>query len=166
MGINTIQNKALKQTIMRSFVVLLWAHWEGSVRDISDMFLRFLKGQNIGLGGLNENFYVLLKADGVESDIGVEKKNLFADQRSLKPQELRRVVWLLGLDYSRFDSKRQLMESLQKRRNKIAFGARIGISDRDFDLLVNHTQNLIGIFEDLIVYSVLNSTYLRSKTRP
>ena len=158
---SSAQSERYKHTLMRASTVLFYAHWQGFVRESSDLFLRFLEQKNVQLADLKESFIVLLKSDGVEIPVSVARKKLREDVSNLNPKKMRRIAWILGLDYCNFEPTENFMNQFLKRRNKIAHGELAQISDDEFREIERLTYTLIELFAEQIILSVSEERFFR-----
>ena len=168
MGIRQVSDSGFRASLRRACIVLFCAHLEGFIGDISNLFLHFLQNQELKLAQLSDNFIVLLKPDGVEIPLDTARKNLqqqgFKQGTVLRPGELRRVVWLLGLNYETLEGKEMMLKELREKRNKIAHGKKTNVGDEELSRMATETSNLIESFESEIEFSVRNNTYLKSSS--
>lgn len=157
-----INDEALRATFRRAFVVLLYAHLEGSFREITKLFLRFLEHQELEFTQLKENFWVLLKPVSIELPPSQAIQDLLTQLSSrLNPKDFRRQIWLLGLNYEWFETKEAMLKMILTIRNKIAHGEKANVGDEELLKMVQHTRDHITEFENEIVAAARNRTYLK-----
>lgn len=47
----------LKETLEKSFVLLLYSHWEGYIKEVSNLYIRYITSQKKTIQELTDNFY-------------------------------------------------------------------------------------------------------------
>ena len=171
-----------RELCLRAAVTLLYAHWEGFVKQIGTYFLEFVARQRLNHNQLSSNFLALCVASLVRNSVDSSKVeaslqvvNFFrvdGNTRSrirwqsgintmanLKSDVFRDIVLALGLDYSRFATKEKLLdEKLLGNRNRIAHGQ---YSLVDFAEYLNLHDEMLGIMQDFY-NQVDNSAYTGS----
>lgn len=157
-----INDEALRATFRRASVVLLYAHLEGSFRELTKLFLRFLGHQDLEFTQLKENFWVLLKPVSVELPPSQAIQNLLTQlSSSLKPTDFKKQIWLLGLSYEWFETKEAMLKKIFAKRHRIAHGEKANIGDDELSKMTQHTRDHITKFENEIVAAARNRTYLK-----
>lgn len=159
---SSTMSESKKRVLLRSGITILYAHWEGFIKSASSSYLEYVAMQRLRYDELSSNFVALaLKAkldvasetdkatvfteaiDFIRSQLGerasVPHKDIIYTGSNLKSSILREITCLLGLDYSFFDTKNVLIDSvLLANRNSIAHGEYLTL-DKD-DYLQLHTQ--------------------------
>ena len=167
-------NSSEKSTRLRGGVALLYAHWEGFVKQAGEAYLIFVSSKGLKLEELNSSFLALaLRTKLVEfsnsNDTGkhadfvkyfkshlsdkanIPVKGIVATKSNLNSEILKRIVLGLGLDYSTFELKEKLLDSeLLYYRNNIAHGKGLCPSENDFDTLYSEVTALIREVKTLI----------------
>ena len=157
-----INDEALRATFRRAFVVLLYAHLEGSLRELTKLFLRFLEHQDLEFTQLKENFWVLLKPVSIELPPSQAIQGLLTQlSSSLNPKDFKRQIWLLGLNYEWFEPREAMLKMILAIRNKIAHGEKANIGDAELSRMAQHTRDHITEFENELVAAARNRTYLK-----
>jgi hypothetical protein len=149
-GLKTLvlENKGTpkRDLCVRAAIALLYAHWEGFVKQVGLAYLEFVARQSIENGELQINFLAMAIAKLVRAALGSSKiqpsldivnffqsqmtaksrinwKNGVDTKSNLKSAMFKEISLWLGLDYPRFATKEKLIdEKLLANRNRIAHG--------------------------------------------
>ena len=81
MYIQSCQSSGIAEILNKSFILLLYAHWEGFIKEYTIKYFSFIISQKLVLSKLTENFLLiylksLLKTYKVDKNIFQEKKIL------------------------------------------------------------------------------------------
>jgi len=172
-----------KNAHLRAGLAMLYAHWEGFVRASSEGFLEYVGRRRLkhtelcsGLLSLALRAKLAELAASSRSDSHIEfvdfvRRGMTGRARlprtaapkvgsNLNAQRLKDIVLVLGLDYSAFELKEQLLdEKLLRWRNEIAHGRLLCPHADEFDLLYAETTALMRHFKTQLEYSVRLQTY-------
>jgi hypothetical protein len=140
------EKKPSQDLYIRAAVPLLYAHWEGFVKQIAKMYLEFVGRQKLRHDQLSRHFLAmavgrLVRGTAASSKIEpcltvvaffesqlptrsqLEWKHGVNAKSNLNADVFREIVLTLGLDYSRFETKEKILdEKLLNNRNRIAHG--------------------------------------------
>jgi hypothetical protein len=154
---------------LRAGITLLYAHWEGFVRNVGTHYLEFVARSRIRNEQLPPSFLAIAVGNlvrGVQassklepclavvdffrsqgaSQSSIKWKTAVKTKANLNATVFREIVASLGLDYSRFATKEKLIdERLLKNRNSIAHGHYLIVDFTDYVEL--HTE-VVGMMED------------------
>jgi hypothetical protein len=132
--------------VLRSGLVILYAHWEGYMKTAASSYLEFVSTRQLTYDELSTNFVAIAMKTKLKEASETNKATVFTvvtdflltqcSQRSSIPYKdivstdsnlsssiLYEIICLLSLDYSFYRSKEKLIdEQLLKRRNMIAHG--------------------------------------------
>ena len=165
--------KFAKNTGIRSGITLLYAHWEGSVKNIATYYLSYVAYQGLPYNQLRKNFLALsVKEDlklfdstnkaTLHNDIvrslfeKYEEKskipcdNIIKTSSNLNSEIFKEIMTTIGLDYSQYQSTFILIdEVLLNMRNHIAHGERLdslSLDEDRFNEIYKKITHLISIF--------------------
>jgi hypothetical protein len=179
-SISTEQQKVL----LRSAIVILYAHWEGFVKLAANSYLEFVALQNIPYNQLSNNFIALAMKDKLDQAKESNKATIYNDvafffltqlgKRSnikyenriftsnLSSSVLKEIMSMLGLDYSFYESQENFLdEKLLARRNKIAHGNYIDLDREDYDELHRQVIAMMENFRTEVENSAILQKYCR-----
>jgi hypothetical protein len=173
-----------KNTALRSGVALLYAHWEGMIKNVATYYLCYISYQNHKYSDLKQNFLALSMKEDIKNFDATNKSSLHNkivnDIRSsdgkkakipyegivktgsnLKSEVFIEIMETIGLDYKEYEPDFMLLdEVLLKMRNEIAHGERLEVLSLDedrFDELYEVINNMMNKF----VTQVENAVYLK-----
>lgn len=177
-----------KNTALRSGIALLYAHWEGFVKNVATAYLELVSRQKLPYGSLKDNFwaiaiknelnsfeeskkasihnrivYDIKSMDAVRSSIPYE--NVIKTNSNLKSDIFVEIMSAIGLDYSYFESDFQMLDSvLLEMRNKIAHGdnAAISLDEVRFDEIYDIIIKMMETFRAEVENAAVNKSYLRT----
>ena len=176
-------------TLLRSGVMLLYAHWEGYIKSAGTSYLEFVSRQQLTYDKLAINFVAIAMKAKLSEVTEANKATVFTEatrfiltqtnQRCSLPYKdvvatgsnlsssiLREITCLLGLDYSFYETNRVIIdERLLGRRNKIAHGESLKYISLDRDEYQQmHEQILLMMdyFRNQIENNAAQKLYLRN----
>lgn len=160
-----------RTTIVRAGVPLLYAHWEGFIKEASQDYLAFVANQRLSYGELASCFVVFgakkYLADLIGSRnaaLNIEAVKFFRDglgnradlalasaintQSNLSSDVFTNIALSLGVAISPYDTYFNLIdESLLARRNRIAHGEYLDLDANDFRALADEVIGLLRMFK-------------------
>lgn len=175
--------KFTKDTALRSGIALLYAHWEGLIKNLASYYLSYVSFQNLTFSELKPNFLAIsIKEDLKTFDssnkasihnqivISIKKKgtekaqipyeNVIKTNSNLKSDIFVEIMETLGLDYSQYKPDFNMLdEVLLKMRNEIAHGERlesISLDEKRFEEIYSVMSELMNKF----VAQITNAVYL------
>ncbi|MDF3135315.1 MAE_28990/MAE_18760 family HEPN-like nuclease [Pseudomonas extremaustralis] len=155
------------RTVVRAGVPLLYAHWEGFVKQASQDYLSYVTSQRLTYGELASCFVVFgtkkhlsTITSSRQASVNIEVVNFFrkcntdrADlvlsnaidtQSNLNSDVFQNIALSLGVPVNPYSSYFNLIdESLLARRNKIAHGEYLDLNEEDFRNLSNEVIKLL-----------------------
>lgn len=180
---NNIQKSTLPKTKteLRIGIVMLYAHWEGFIRNISQYYLTYVCQKHLRFEELEDNFVALelkriLEKNESKTDFNIEtvavkfirenlslRSNIKLDietKSNLNSDVFQEILLKLGLDYSRFSMKEKLIdEKLLKNRNSIAHGNYLDIDKDDYEVLYSEIIGIMNELKNLITNCATLKTY-------
>ena len=174
-----------KDVLIRSLVAILYAHWEGFLKNTAESYLEYVKTRRLPYSELASNFlaYALLSrvrmaaeqrnlGDMIEvvrllrGDVSEQSrisKDGIDSGSNLSSRVLHSLTTALGLDYSPFESKAVLIdERLLRNRNRIAHGEYLVLDAEDALGLKTEILSLMEHFRDEVENAVALSRYKHS----
>jgi len=172
-----------KRVLCRAGISLLYSHWEGFIKKTGTYFLEYVSNQQYCMSELKSNFISLqlhAKFNSVSasnkyspfenvtkyilenqgSKIRVPHKNIVDTQSNLSTTVLKEIVWCLGLSYDQFQAKEKMIDlKLVGRRNHVAHGEELEVSNDDFLEMVTEVLSLMTIFKNLVENSAITESF-------
>lgn len=167
---NVKENSPYFKTHLRCAIVLLYAHWEGFVKNSCELYLSYIKAQKLNYNELSENIIALSLKYNLKEFEQTNKSTIHCqivdfllnslNQRATIPNSdiiktgsnlnsniLKEILTTVGIDYKEYELKNNLLDSvLLKNRNSIAHGDYIDLNE------VNYTElyfNILAIMDDI-----------------
>lgn len=146
----------LLNTNIRIGVVILYAHWEGFIKNAAENYLTYVAGKKLSYDELENNFIALsLKTKLMEFELtnkntvhtqlidfllgnlkvkaNLPTENIIKTQSNLNSNILKEILSILGIDYTQYELKEKYIDSqLLKIRNSVAHGQNPDITEIDF----------------------------------
>lgn len=178
-NVETANSKNLP-TALRCASVLLYAHWEGFVKNSAESYLTYIKFQKLNLNQVSSNILALsLKQKMTEFSTtnkatmhvqfvdffqnNLNEKASFSETESIKTQSnlnsliLKEIFAVIGLDITDYDLKSNLIDKqLLKYRNDIAHGNQPPLNKQEYEVL--HVE-IIGMLDNIFT-DISNSAVL------
>ncbi len=175
-----------RNALLRAGVALLYAHWEGFVKAASEAYVEYVGRRRLQYKELCPSFlalalrsrlnefsssdeasanisFVEFVLGDLESNARLPKLGVIKTGSNLNSKRLKVIVLTLGLDYSAFELKENLIDSqLLELRNNIAHGKMRCPSVADFESIYQETTGLLRIFKDQISNAITLRTYRRA----
>ena len=165
-----------KNVMSRSGVILLYAHWEGFIKNISQSFLESFANTNIDrspryiivthIARMNENiskkFNKISRAshfldcisDGAKVCASIHE--IINTESNLDYKILERIALSVGMKFDEFETKQQFINrSFVYVRNAIAHGEDRKITEEEFLGLEKDVVSLMDIFKKSIIDSAI-----------
>lgn len=172
-----------QQTLIRAGVALLYAHWEGFIKNICEYYLHFvalqrkknnelkscftfysvdreISKQNMKQNEINfARFDVLVEK--LESRAFFNHRNKIQTKSNLKFETWKEILLQIGLDYKKYALKQKKIDELVNNRNGIAHGE-YSIPEYNYFLSTyNIIIDCIEEFRDDIIASANNKDFLK-----
>lgn len=171
--------------LLRSAVPLLYAHWEGFIKNASIYYAEYLSRQGLRYRDVKECFMGLPAKGALDALVQAKKPYAFADAVSsifrkageavdlrlsdyignvgnLKHDLFVGIAKSLGLYDSAFEAFRNLIdERLLKSRNKIAHGEHVMVDAEGFPVLADEVLQIMQDYKTAIENAASTRSYIR-----
>lgn len=163
--------KSAKETAIRAAVALLYAHWEGSIKNIATYYLEYVAMQGLPYGQLKPNFLAvtvkynlkqfedsnkstihtsvvsdIINSQTIKSKIPTE--GIIKTDSNLKSDIFIEIMSTIGLPCTDYEPSYKLIDSvLLEKRNKIAHGERIESLELDEDRYCKLHDQILKIIQ-------------------
>ena len=176
-------------TILRASLCMLYAHWEGFIKEAATGYVRHVARQGLKFRDVTPNLVALgLKTEiqsAGRSNLATLQTNLtqkimgtqeddFAPawdsaidtQSNLDSKVLREVLCVVGVRGDEYLSKGLAIdERLVKNRNSIAHGRGVSITQEDYNELHDMVVSMLDRFRNDLERAAETGSYLRNATR-
>ena len=180
--------KAAKITSLRAGIALLYAHWEGLIKNLAAYYLCYVSFQDCRYGELKPNFMALAINKDIKLFIDSSKASLhnqvvnkirtednnkakipygevIKTGSNLNSSNFIEIMETIGLDYEEYKPGFVMIdEVLLKMRNEIAHGERIESIDLD-EKRFNEIYNVVTDLMNKFVVQITNAVYLKQYRR-
>lgn len=181
---NVISSKKNQSnTNIRIGVVMLYAHWEGFIKNAAEIYLIYVSSKKLTYNELQNNFIAIsLKSKltvfqetnkntihtelvdfllgnlNIRAQIPVE--NVIKTQSNLNSNILREILSIIGVDYSQYELKEKYIDSqLLSIRNSIAHGQNPNIDEIEFAELYKEITDLMNSIKNEIANNAVLTNY-------
>ncbi|HCE1828555.1 TPA: hypothetical protein NJ265_003135 [Vibrio parahaemolyticus] len=167
-GIRKAKGNVCKAYI-RSAIPLVYAHWEGFIKESASLYLEFVSGQRLKLGELNNNLssitidyhanktekkhvakvsVVVFAREKSNEQLKVPYKSVIDTKSNLNFETFDEICWQIGLDTKAYKTKEKFInEEILKRRNCIAHGERLDLDEDDCISVIDNVMTLMSNFK-------------------
>lgn len=173
-----------KNTALRSGIALLYAHWEGFIKNAATYYLCYISCQKIPYKKLKENFFALsiknqvslfektnkatlhnkiLKSifDQYNECSQIPYENIVKTQSNLNSSVFKEIMAVIGLDCTDYESSYNLIdEVLLNMRNNIAHGDKLEVMSLDEDRF-NEIYNIVTRLIERFSTQIMNAAVLK-----
>ena len=163
--------KSAKETAIRAGVALLYAHWEGAIKNIATYYLEYVAMQSHSYGQLKPNFLAIAIKNNlrqfedsnkttihtsVVSDVlalqsaktKIPTEGIIKTDSNLKSDIFIEIMATIGLPSEEYETSYKLIDSvLLEKRNKIAHGERIESVELDEERYCDLHDKVLGLIQ-------------------
>lgn len=188
-NIATARNSA-KSTALRAGIALLYAHWEGLIKNVASYYMSYVSFRKLKYGELKENFiavaikeelkmfresnktsihnHIIQKIRKMENDASIiPYENVIKTDSNLRSEIFIEIMETIGLDYSEYQINFILLdETLLNMRNKIAHGERIevlSLDEKRFNEIYDIITGMMNRFVNQVTNAVVMKEYMKHK---
>jgi hypothetical protein len=172
--------------LLRGGIALLYAHWEGFIREASTAYLSFVASQRLKYGELSPNFVGFSMKESIRlmessnrasvctsvaeffiNDMDKESEIPWKDGikvgGNLSSSVLKEVLYTLGMAYAEYEIKEKVIdERLLRNRNNIAHGQYLMLTEEEF----SEVRDDILVLMDTFMRQLSNAAALQRYRRP
>lgn len=176
-------NTRRRNVLLRSAVTMLYAHWEGFVKEAAVVYLEYVSRQDLRYDQLTMNFITLAFKDQLDKIKVTQKpcaytealafitsrlseksklpyKGVIKTESNLSSSVLKEITCVLGLDYSFYEPKQELIDTkLLRQRNAIAHGEDLTIGIEGYSELHREVINMMNFFKDQVENHACQKSY-------
>jgi hypothetical protein len=173
-----------QRSLLRAGVPLLYAHWEGFVKNGADSYINYLSCQGLRYRNLKHCFIVLGLKHHLTQLVESRKSHRSVETVAFMMQELDKPARLpmqqavnteanlsaavfenltgwIGIDIHKYKAKFNLIdEKLLKQRNQIAHGEFLLIDHSGFESLVDEVIQLLRLFKSDLETAIQDGSHL------
>lgn len=177
-------NRLESKIYARVLILILYAHWEGFIKNISQYYIQYVHHQSLKGKELNHGFVTISQLEElkcfIESNVSLKVKiyknilnNLekkvnvpydyvVSTYSNLNSKTLVEICSILGLDENKYSLKKGIIDQqLIKNRNDIAHGEIINIEPSDAIKIYDNIVNILTEFKnDVINYATMQKYLL------
>ena len=179
-NISTSSSKT-EPTSIRSALVLLYAHWEGYIKNATEYYLNYIKHQGLTLSQLNPNLLAYCLKQRIHEFETTDKATLHTTfieylqnklhekanilpvvntKSNLSSSVLKQIFAIIGLDFSPYELKSNLIDTqLLEYRNTIAHGHHLLINKEDYEILYKEVMSMLDRMTTDISNAVVNNSF-------
>ena len=175
-----------RNSLIRSGVTALYAHWEGFVRASATAYLEYVARRKLTCHSLASNFLALalrpklnqaltssrieafvdvveFLVEQISSTAKIEWRGAINTKSNLSSKVFREILRMLGLDYSYYASKEKVIdEKLLRSRNNIAHGKNLTMDKESFLELHDEVWDLMNNLRNQIDNAAATGGYRRN----
>jgi RiboL-PSP-HEPN len=169
---------------IRAAVPLLYAHWEGFVKNAATAYLSFVDCQGrkydelescLVVFGLKNKINVLISSKKASVNIAavdflrsemkkqanLKINNSINTQANLSSSVFENIAFSIGIETAPYETRYNLIDkSLLERRNRIAHGEYLDLTPADYRTLADEILTLLRQFKDDILNAAVLSKYI------
>jgi len=177
------------KTMIRSAITVLYAHWEGYIKDAATCYLNFISRRRLPYKNLQDSFCALSIQSEYSSFLQTQKfehfmkvanfflnrlqetsnvptENAFSTKSNLDSKVLKEIITILSLDYKVYLTKEKMIDHrLLYYRNNIAHGKELYPEIKMVEELYHEIINLMNIFKNQIENAASLHKYRKGKSR-
>jgi hypothetical protein len=179
------KSSLVENSLVRSGVALLYAHWEGFIKISSRMYLEYIGKRKLPYNQLSRNVIAIRISqilnqisskskvseclnivdfflDGLVEKCNTPYKNAIDTESNLSSKVLKEIILTLNFDYSLYETKEKMIdEQLVSKRNEIAHGQYLLMSVNDYFQLEFDIVSLMSLFYNQVDNAATQKIYLR-----
>ena len=185
--VNLIKSESERNvdTQLRIGIAILYAHWEGYIKNAGTFYIRYIKQLELKYEDLGENFISLalrgtfseclktnktsihttlvnILVNDLATIADLPHHNVINTQSNLKWEVFKEILDTLGLEDSFYSTKGKQINTLVDYRNDVAHGKRFYSDEIVFFSLYKEVMNMLDCFKDQIIQSASIEAFKRN----
>lgn len=172
----------------RTLIILLYAHWEGFIKNISQYYIQYIYHQNhlskeltyglVTISNLKElNSYIESKVslkikslrtilENFDSKAQIPYDYIIATYSNLNTDVLTEICLIIGIDEKKYSLKKGIIDQqLLKNRNDLAHGELISIDPKEAEEIYDKIINIINEFKNDVLNYASMKKYLLANNK-
>jgi len=180
-----IRSSSKQSAALRFSVPILYAHWEGFVKKSTEIYLEYVAKKYLKHNELKPQFIALSlskklgnleiknleeKAKTVDFLINEFDKNsnilttnVIQTKSNLRYNILKEILFVIGIDESKFSKYESLINDLVDARNNIAHGDFLRVDFNTFQIMFREVQDIMTLLKTEIENAALSEEYKNKK---
>jgi len=187
---NVKEGSANFKTHLRSAIVMLYAHWEGFIKNSCELYVSFIREKGLKYDELSENFIALalkqnlkefeqtnkstihckmvdLLLNNLNQKANIPNTEIIKTGSNLNSNILKEILTTVGIDYTEYELKNNLLDSkLLRNRNSIAHGEYVELKELDFNELYTEITKMMDDVKTKLSNAVVLESYKKKKEKP
>jgi len=178
------QSDTRRRAMVHSGIVLLYAHWEGFVKNAATLYLNFVATKGEYCRDLTINFGAIQLKDILENTTGTSKslcnllqslekvsdnkfskyENAINTGSNLSFERFKEIACILNIDYSLYESRAMILnERLLEARNTIAHGQHQWLTKdlEDYREIEETIRDFMETFRNQLINLAVTKSYLK-----
>ena len=171
----------LQKPLTRAGIALVYAHWEGFIKEASGYYLLYLSTLKLKPSDLSLNLLTLSVFDKIVKANDADKcydivqflnnpesrckipQNIDTES-NLKSSVLKKIMFLLDLNYTYYETRANFIDAnLLGKRNEIAHGEFRNIDYSEFEEVLEFVMKYSEIYKNEIINSAVQKKYTKIK---
>ncbi|GDX05074.1 MAE_28990/MAE_18760 family HEPN-like nuclease [Buttiauxella sp. A111] len=176
-----------QKTMIRASIPLLYAHWEGFIKNSAGKYIEYLSNLRLKYSELEECLIVLGMRKQLNAIVTTNKHDLISEslrfilsgqseratlnfdsaiqtESNLKSHVFDNIAKSIGIPVESFTTKYNFIdESLLKRRNCIAHGEYLDVNAQEWENISKETLTLMRNFKNELLNNASTKRYLKNR---
>lgn len=170
-----------QKAALRFSVPILYAHWEGFVKKSCELYLKHVSYKQLKNNQLQPQFIALSLSNKIgDIDINhikektkavsflidrlnhksnIKTKNIIQTKSNLKYSVFAEILFVVGIEESKFSSKKDLIDELVDARNNIAHGDYLRVEYEAYHSMHNEIEGLMEHLKNEIENAAIQESY-------
>lgn len=170
---------------LRFSVPILYAHWEGFVKKSAEIYLEYVAKKHLKHNELKPQFIALslskklgnLEIKNIEEktktveflinefdkNSNILTTNVIQTKSNLKYHIFKEILYIIGIEESKFSCYQSLINDLVDARNNIAHGDYLRVDFNTYQIMFNEVQEVMKSLKTEIENSALSEEYKQKK---